>query len=66
MPQPREVAFERIGNWDTVFYDMGSPAGTNSHVRAHWVQAETWIDVHISVTTTGTAAANQRIVAEER
>ena len=25
--------------------------GSNKHIRSEWVDLETWIDVHISVTT---------------
>lgn len=49
LPEPRDVTFTRIGNWETIFYDNEVPAGTNSHIRAHWVQAGTWIDIHLSV-----------------
>src|SRR5258705_10027971 len=48
---PKEVAFEKIDGWDAVLYDMPIPSASNSHVRAHWVQAGTWIDIHLSVTS---------------
>ena len=51
LPQPLEHSFTRLGNWDIVVYDMPVPSGSNPHVRAHWVQAGTWIDVHLSVTS---------------
>ena len=35
-----------------VTYDIAFPSkvGYNSHIRAHWVQANTWIDLHMSLT----------------
>lgn len=49
LPEPRDVSFRKIGNWDAIVYDMEVPGATNSHLRAHWVQSGTWIDVHLSV-----------------
>ncbi len=59
LPAPANVSLEKLGGWDAVFYEHSLQSLLSSHVRAHWVQAETWIDVHISVTTTDTAAANR-------
>ena len=49
LPEPRDVSFRKIGNWDAIVYDMDVPKGTSSHIRAHWVQSGTWIDIHLSV-----------------
>jgi hypothetical protein len=51
LPDPVNVSFMKIGNWDTVLYDIESPEYVNSHIRAHWLQADTWIDIHVSITT---------------
>jgi hypothetical protein len=60
LPEPRNVAFGKVGEWDAVFYDMELPGGTstasNTHIRAHWVQSGTWIDVHLSLTSPRPAA----------
>lgn len=64
LPPPVETSFARIGKWDAVLYDVASPAGTNSHIRAHWVQAGTWIDVHLSVTTDRPSAENRSRLTE--
>jgi hypothetical protein len=60
LPAPRNVAFAKYGNWDTVLYEHdlpGSSAGSsNAHIRAHWVQSGTWIDVHLSLTSQRPAA----------
>jgi hypothetical protein len=51
IPDPREVSFTKVGDWDAILYDMPIPSATNSHVRAHWLQAGTWIDLHMSLTS---------------
>lgn len=51
LPEPRGVSFTKIDKWDAVVYDMEVPGGTNAHIRAHWVQAGTWIDIHLSITS---------------
>ena len=50
LPEARDVAFTQLGDWNAVIYEINSPVGRNSHVRAHWVQAGTWIDIHLSLT----------------
>jgi hypothetical protein len=44
---PVDATFKKIGRWDAVEYE--APAGVRSHIRAQWVQAGTWIDIHISL-----------------
>jgi hypothetical protein len=57
VPQPNDVVFAKVGGWKAVYYDHAMPGGaTNSHIRAHWVQAETWIDVHLSITSNAPSA----------
>jgi len=51
LPDPQDVSFVKIDNWDAIIYDLRLPAGNNSHIRAHWLQAGTWIDIHISMTS---------------
>lgn len=51
LPAPKDVAFKKIEGWDAIIYDSPSPLGNNSHIRAHWVQAGTWIDIHLSMTS---------------
>lgn len=43
-------------------YDMALPFGANSHIRAHWVQAGTWIDLHLSITTERTIDENRAVL----
>ena len=56
LPTPEDVTFRKIGGWDTVVYRVPVPTGTNPNIRAHWVQAGTWIDLHLSVLSTSPAA----------
>jgi hypothetical protein len=42
LPDPKDTSIVKIDKWD---------AGSNTHIRAEWVDLGTWIDVHISVTT---------------
>ena len=49
-PAPSAWTTGRVGQWEAAFYDLSLPV-SNTHVRAEWVEAGTWIDVHISVTT---------------
>jgi len=51
LPEPRDASFVKLGNWDAIVYDIQIPNGTNSHIRAHWLQAGTWIDIHLSITS---------------
>lgn len=60
LPAPRNVVFEKIGQWDAISYDIQLPAGGNSHIRAHWLQAGTWIDVHLSYTSQRVNAAESK------
>lgn len=51
LPTPADVSFQKIGGWEAVVYDLPVPGGSNTHIRAHWVQAGTWIDIHLSLTS---------------
>jgi len=59
LPAPKSVSFAKYSDWEAVLYDMALPAGSNSHFRAHWVQAGTWIDLHLSITSYDTSAENR-------
>ena len=37
---------------------MPTPFGSNAHIRAHWLQAGTWVDLHLSLTSERTAREN--------
>ncbi len=65
LPEMTDVSFSKSRDWEIVTYETPPPAQfaaasfVNTHVRAHWVQAGTWIDLHISVTSGGPAADNR-------
>jgi hypothetical protein len=50
VPAAQDVVFQKIDNWEAVLYEREIPGITNSHIRAHLVQAGTWIDMHLSMT----------------
>lgn len=56
LPEAQDVVFKQINKWDAIVYDSPVPSGTNAHIRAHWVQAGTWIDLHISFTSNRSSA----------
>jgi hypothetical protein len=60
LPEPVNVSFEKLGGWDAILYDHNFGSTVNSHLRAHWVQSGTWIDLHVSTTTKGTSAENRK------
>ncbi len=64
LPSPAEVVFEPRGAWEAVRYAMPVPGGSSAHVRAHRIQAGTWIDLHLSVTAKEPyASTRQRVDA---
>jgi hypothetical protein len=64
LPTPLDVAFEKTGSWDAILYDLQKPNHTNSHLRAQWVQAGTWIDLHLSITIKDSSSAARHILRE--
>ncbi len=51
LPEPQDVSFVKIGNWDAIVYDIAFSQGSNSHIRAHLLEAGTWIDIHLSISS---------------
>lgn len=60
IPAPANVTFKKIGGWDAVVYQMPPAGGSGSHIRAHWLQAGTWIDIHLSKHGEGSADENTK------
>jgi hypothetical protein len=56
LPEPKDIVFTKIAGWDAIFYDISIPGKSNSHIRAHWLQAGTWIDIHLSMTSNRASA----------
>lgn len=53
LPAPKEVSFQNVSRWEVICYDVPLPVanGSSSHLRAHWMQAGTWIDLHLSISS---------------
>lgn len=49
LPQPADVVFKKLGGWEVITYHIPRFSGSNAHIRAHWLEAGTWIDLHLSV-----------------
>lgn len=64
LPDPQNVRLSRIGKWEAIAYEMPVSVGTNSHLRAQRVQAGTWIDLHLSITSRDSSATNQQALAK--
>lgn len=62
LPEPTDVSIEKLGNWDVVSYQVPVPMGASAHARAHWVQAGTWIDVHVSVTSNAPYSESRQVI----
>ena len=60
LPEPVNVSFVKLGDWDAVMYDHNFGKVVSSHLRAHWVQSGTWIDLHLSTTTYRSSAENRK------
>jgi len=51
LPQAVDVSIEDFGKWKVVFYNIPfNNSISHANARAHYVQANTWIDLHISYT----------------
>jgi hypothetical protein len=61
--QPKDVAFSKNGRWEVIAYEIPVPNITNSNLRAHWVQAGTWIDLHLSLTNRQPARDARAVLA---
>jgi hypothetical protein len=64
LPEPQNVSFTKVGDWDAIVYDVAVPSGSSSHIRAHWVQSGTWIDLHASLAARGSSAETRAKLAE--
>ena len=60
LPAPANVTFKKIGGWDAVVYQMPQSSGSNSNIRAEWLAAGTWIDLHMSIASESLAAESVR------
>ena len=61
---PENVSFVKEDNWEAVFFDQTYQGFTNFHLRAHWIQSGTWIDVHISgISASPSPEARRKLLA---
>jgi hypothetical protein len=58
LPEPTNVVFKKIGGWDAILYQMPRASGSNANIRAEWLAAGTWIDLHASVDSESPATEN--------
>lgn len=47
--RPEGVSFKKVGKWEVVAYNIPNAQASNPNIRAHWLQAGTWIDLHLSM-----------------
>jgi hypothetical protein len=48
-PPPEDVEHSELGPWRSILYNYSPPNGSSAHVRATYIGAGTWIDLHASV-----------------
>jgi hypothetical protein len=48
--EPTHVRYGKLGDWETIEYDMDLARASNTHIRAELTRAGTWIDLHASLT----------------
>jgi hypothetical protein len=51
-PAPENVERSEIGTWRAILYNFPLPNGSSAHVRASYLGAGTWIDLHASISST--------------
>lgn len=61
LPMPEHEKHVRFRHWQGIAYDIALPNGSGSaNIRAFWVEAGTWIDLHVSLAAQGGHAALHR------
>lgn len=53
LPAPEEVSSVKIGRWKAIAYVVPDPAIPliSSSISAHWIEAGTWIELELSITS---------------
>jgi hypothetical protein len=64
--EPFDVVFGEIDDWATISYQIQIPTenGSSVHIRASRIIADTWIDLHLSVTSTASQEDNRALVMQ--
>jgi len=62
LPAPANETRFKSGGWDAVAYDLvlQDGAANSPNIRAFWVEAGTWIDLHLSSASTATPEEQRR------
>jgi hypothetical protein len=61
--EPRDLEFKKIAGWDCVVFTNSLGSAQRRHIRAHWIQDGTWIDLHISVRMNAESSAHDFLSA---
>ena len=61
---PTNIEKQRIGAFEAVVYDVKLPVGDAAHVRATYLDKDTWIDLHVSVSSKRSPAVLRAEVVE--
>jgi hypothetical protein len=63
---PRSVESGKVGDWSTITYEVPvpNPSSSSVHIRASRIVGDTWIDLHLSVTSAGKAADAKVVVMQ--
>jgi hypothetical protein len=48
---PQGVESTELGQWQVIVYHFSIPSGSSVHLRASYLAAGTWIDLHISISS---------------
>jgi hypothetical protein len=56
LPEPRDVQIGKVGIWDVMSYELHIANLTNTDLFAEYVQAGTWLELHLSTASTGSAS----------
>jgi hypothetical protein len=61
-PAPENVERSEIGTWRAILYNFPLPNGSSAHVRASYLGAGTWIDLHASISSTRPGSESRKQV----
>ena len=65
--KPENVSFTHADSWQVIAFDVALVPGSSisvSHIRAEWVQAGTWIDIHASFSSERPSAERRATLME--
>ena len=57
-----DVEVKNLGSWQTITYGVNVEDGSSRHIRASQVIADTWVDLHLSVTRNAPAEESKAAV----